>query len=574
MRFSKKLIWYVVFSISIFFGFKNDVIINKGDYFDLYSAPKKLDQKYDFKFLNESSLIEMPAFQSETYSSNSPSQMIVGDLNNDGFDDFIVLGKNKNRRFIKVQMNVKGKKFVNDHKLELDIWRNNGVFRYGINTVAIADLDNDGLNDIVVSHEGCVSFLKKNKNNNYDQSIIPTICTVGDKRNINLVDLNNDGFIDLYFSSFQDRDRNWIPPAISNGNDGGRNILLINQKGKSFKDSSQEYGVLGKSLSWTAALADFNNDGYTDILDINDYGYNKFYENDKGAALLERTSKWLDIPNVSYSMSGEVADFNNDGLFDVYVSNTNRATFRSGYNHLLINHNGKKFIDRAKVTKTSACGWSWGTKAFEPNRDLNSAIFVVNSPSQPINQIERSSLYSSPVFVRQMITKFNEKFLSNINFNNPARFPEKNCLFYPDGEQYIDIAQETGITDIQGGKGLSEIDFNNDGVSDFLIANNDSSPILYTGVYTGENNWIGFQLTGVKSNRNAIGAVIEVTYDKGKKIKQLFPTNGYQSQSRLALTFGVPKDMSIVSVNIKWPSGINQKVQNYAINQYNKVIEQ
>lgn len=570
--FNKKSFWYSIFLTAIICGLINLVIYNQADYYNLYSAPKKANLTLDFKFYNKSDLLDIAPYRKTEYRSSDSAHAITGDLDNDNYEDFIFIGKMKKKSLLKIQMNKGGKHFSSNTALERMIL--NTLHKYdNISTLAIVDIDNDGRNDIVLVAEGCVSFFRGIDNTIFSTNSIPSVCTEGDKRNINLVDVNKDGYVDLYFSSYQNKSKGWEIPAVSNGRDGGKNILLLNQKGRSFIDVTDQYKIENLGLTWSAAISDFNNDGYPDILDINDFGYNRYFENDRGQRFIDKTNSSLNITHISYSMSGEVADFNNDGRFDVYISNTNRLADLKGNNLLLINRHDGRFVNTSKETSTSACGWSWGAKAFEPNHDLNTSLFIVNAPSLSVSQIEQSTLYSAPLFLRKLIKNNFGDIIPRVNFMNISKFPQSNCLFHKLDGQYIDIASNVGINDIQGGKAISEFDFNNDGASDFLIANIDSSPILYQGSYTGPNNWIGFSLQGTISNKNAIGATIEIEFDKGKKIKQIFPTNGYQSQSSYRLIFGVPVGYVIKSIHVKWPTGAKIRIEKYELNRYNQIIE-
>lgn len=573
----RAVIWMILFLFCLTFGYFNRVVFNSDDYYDLYSS-KMSQQKLDFYFEDRSASLGGKSYTKSEFLSSDSSHIIVGDIDRDGFEDFLSVGRNeKGKNFFNLHQNNEGKNFVIRHDLLRPVWKVVGKNR--IYTAALVDLDNDGWLDLVLVQQKNefqqVTFLK-NEKGKFKTSDWGPIVTVGDKRNINLLDVNADGFIDLYFSSFMQERIRGFTPLVSNGNDGGKNILLLNQSGLKFEDRTDEFGLGNRALSWTAALADFDQDGYVDLVDINDFGYNNYKKNINGKHFVDETKKFFNAQNVSYSMSGEVADFNNDGAFDIFISNVNRPTLFSGNNYLLMNNpkNLGAFKNVARLQKVDACGWSWGAKALEPNNDGNEAIFVVNAPTRSPNSALRSSFNSSPLFLRELASEGDDQLFSKGQFTNTARFPERNCLYYFDGNQFSDVAEAAGIKDLKGGKSVSTFDYNNDGVTDLLIGNVDSSPILYAGNYKGKNRWIGFKLIGNKSNRDAIGAVVNVQFTDREKKKQIFPTNGYQSQSSTRLIFGVKDKEDIKNIRIIWPSRKIQNVTTFNIGEYNEIYEE
>ncbi|MBI4061457.1 MAG: ASPIC/UnbV domain-containing protein [Elusimicrobia bacterium] len=134
-------------------------------------------------------------------------------------------------------------------------------------------------------------------------------------------------------------------------------------------------------------------------------------------------------------------------------------------------------------------------------------------------------------------------------------------------------AWELGVRDSQGGHGLALIDYNNDGVGDMIVANVDSNPILYQGEYSGDGSWLGVEVIGRKSNRNAIGARVDLFTTRQHQVREIFPTNGFQSQSSQRQLFGIPAEEKIVRLTVQWPDGTRVSETNVRPNQYVRIEE-
>jgi hypothetical protein len=108
-------------------------------------------------------------------------------------------------------------------------------------------------------------------------------------------------------------------------------------------------------------------------------------------------------------------------------------------------------------------------------------------------------------------------------------------------------------------RGAAYADFDRDGDLDLLLTTNHGPARLFRNDGGNANRWVRFRLSGVKSNRSALGAVVRIESASGKQWQTVHSGSSYCSQSELALTFGLGKDSVLNSVEVIWPSGTRQK---------------
>ena len=123
------------------------------------------------------------------------------------------------------------------------------------------------------------------------------------------------------------------------------------------------------------------------------------------------------------------------------------------------------------------------------------------------------------------------------------------------------------------GRGAAYADFDHDGDLDLLISTNEGPSLLYTNEGGNHNNWINVRLSGTKSNRSALGAVVRVESAAGKQWQTVHSGSSYCSQSDLALTFGLSQDRVISALSVEWPSGARQMFKNIPVNQFLNIDE-
>jgi hypothetical protein len=141
------------------------------------------------------------------------------------------------------------------------------------------------------------------------------------------------------------------------------------------------------------------------------------------------------------------------------------------------------------------------------------------------------------------------------------------------GQDFVEISAQAGVDNDLDGRGLALADFDNDGRLDMFQTNADQMSLLYHGATEGSGNWVQFQLTGTKSNRDAIGARIRIQADGLTQIREIDGGNGYAGQSTKRAHFGIGNSSSVDDVEIRWPSGGVEKLGPLPANKLHKVTE-
>jgi hypothetical protein len=121
-------------------------------------------------------------------------------------------------------------------------------------------------------------------------------------------------------------------------------------------------------------------------------------------------------------------------------------------------------------------------------------------------------------------------------------------------------------------RGAAYADFDHDGDLDILISTNNGPAILLRNDGGNRNHWLNVRLSGTKSNRDGVGAVVRIESHGGKQWNMVRSGSSYCSQSDLAITFGLGADTS-ANLEVVWPSGAKQRLKNVAANQRIRIDE-
>jgi len=480
------------------------------------------------------------------------------DYNNDGKVDIFFtngaaipsLEKESPKFFNRLYRNDGGMKFT-------DVTLQAGVAGEGYSMgVAAADYNNDGYTDLFVA--GVYrNILYRNLGNGKFEDVTEAAGIKSDKWSVaaGWFDYDNDGWLDLFVVNYAhwtpdfdrycgDRERNLRVYCHPKYFEGLPNTLYRNRRDGTFEDVSKEAGILehiGRGMS--VAFADYDNDGFTDVFVTNDNLPNFLFRNRRNGTFeevaLEAGVALTNDGAPIASMGADFRDFDNDGLCDINVTALAGETFP------LFRNLGKgSFLDATHISQLaqpSAARSGWSNGFFDFNNDGWKDLFTANSDVNDLVDLFQSTHYKQP-----------------------------NSLFANLGDgTFRDVSSDAGFTLARAHRGSAFADFDNDGKVDVVVSALGESAELWQNVSPDPNNWLVLKLTGTRSNRDGIGAKIRL----GDQFNHVTTAVGYASSSPSTVHFGTGKLEKIDRIEIRWPSGTVQVLQNVATNQLIEVRE-
>jgi hypothetical protein len=166
--------------------------------------------------------------------------------------------------------------------------------------------------------------------------------------------------------------------------------------------------------------------------------------------------------------------------------------------------------------------------------------------------------------------------LDNIQVTFPnLRYREPMLLARNTGQGFVDVSKTAGSVFDQAwvGRGLAVADIDNDGRPDAVVTTNGGQAYVLRNDTVNQNHWLTLQLIGHKSNRDAIGAVVKLATAQGSQFATVTTAGSYLSSSDKRLHFGLGPDATAKTIEILWPSGIRQSLQNVRSDQMLRIDE-
>ena len=371
------------------------------------------------------------------------------------------------------------------------------------------------------------------------------------------VDVNNDGQLDLFVANYLkwtydkkplcviDQTPEYCHPRFYKGLP---DQLFLNQGDGTFKDVSKEWGIrdqVGKGMG--VGMADFDLDGKQDLFVTNDSEYNFLFHNlgNKFEEIAFQTNSALAEEGAFISGMGlDFRDINNDGYPDIAYVALNRQTFP-----VLLNTGKGEFKE---VTSTSKMGaYSMNMSGFGP------ALYDFDNDGW------------KDLFVSR----------GHVSATRPpsAAVKQPNTVFRNLGAsgQWQPLTEEAGFTDATAARhrGCGLGDFDGDGRMDVVVTSMDHQAELWMNRSPHAGHWLGVALEGVKSNRDGIGALVKVTTKSGVQFNHQTSSVCYASSSYGPVHFGLGADAVADEIEIRWPSGIVQKLEHVKADQTIRVKE-
>jgi hypothetical protein len=425
---------------------------------------------------------------------------------------------------------------------------------------AAADYDNDGRQDLFVCNAGRNALY----HNNGDGTFTDVTAGSGlDGKPDNLLsvgaawfDYNNDGWLDLIVTNYttwtpatdkrcqmtEQRDEYCSPTVYKSV----ASRLYRNLGNGKFLDVTEASGIskaLGKGMG--ISIADFTGDGRPDIFIANDTEPNFLFINQGDGTFKESGLEY----GVAYNAQGDTVsgmgcdakDLDNDGWVDIVYNDLAGQVYG-----LLRNEGGKSFADATWTSKLGTLsrkysGWSIGF--IDYNNDGWKDIYSANGD---VDDLTANS--------RQHDTMFENT----------------------DGKTLLDVTGQMGpdFGFLGYQRGSAFVDLNNDGFMDLVVTSLGKRPRILINNALIKNHWIMFELRGYKSNRDGIGAKIKVVTGSGRTLYNHVTTSaGFMSSSDRRAHFGLGSEGKINHVEIRWPSGIIQRIDHPSSDQILKVEE-
>jgi hypothetical protein len=427
---------------------------------------------------------------------------------------------------------------------------------YGMG-VAIGDYDNDGNEDVYVTGYPHNKLYHNNGNCTFtDVTESAGVAGSGWSTSAAFVDLDNDGLLDLavaryldwsfdknvYCGQHQPGHRAYCHPDIF----GSVSLLVYHNDGAGhFSEVSKHIGM-GKpgAKALGIAIADFDGDGKVDLAVANDSVQQWLYHN-KGNGVFEESAllagSAVDENGKTFAGMGiDFADYDNDGWPDIVITDLSEQRYALYHN----SHDGT-FTYETQASGLGAISRpfsGWGVKFLDYDNDGWKDLLVAQG-----------------------------HVLDTIQLTFPhLRYRQPPLLLRNDGKRFVDVSAQSGAVFSQAwtARGLAVGDIDNDGDLDVVITTNNGPAYVLRNEPGNATNWILVRLIGHKSNRDGIGAMIKLVTNSGKEQYVTVSTAGsYLSASDRRAHFGLGTENIVKYLEVRWPSGVVQRVQGVKANQ-------
>ncbi len=522
---------------------------------------------------------------------HSNNGVAVGDIDNDGSDEIYVCQPAglPNRLY----------KNRGDGTL-IDITDQAGLAILDETTCALfADFRNSGRQDVVVLRgSGPLLFLNSGKGSftHAPDAFRLRTAPQGSFTGMAAADYDRDGRLDLYLCTyvyFQSEDQYSYPIPYHDAQDGPPNYLFRNRLSESggyFEDVTEETGLNynNNRFSFAPAWCDFDEDGWPDLYVANDFGRSNLYRNREGKFRDE--AEKAGVTNMAPGMSAAWFDYDGDGRPDLYVSNMWTAAgqrvvrdpaFAPGRhladayrthtrgNALYRNVGDGRFAETSDGEGVAMGRWAWCADGVDFDNDGTPEIFIATGMLTNPSDTDLESFFWRQVVAKSPVkaepapgyengwNAINQLIREDYSWcgHEPNVFYKRVHTSGGGAPKFFDFSGVSGLDFADDSRSFAVTDIDNDGNLDIVLKSRlgPQVRILRNNCGVGKKS-IALRLRGVESNRDAIGARVEVN----GRVQYLSAGSGYLSQHSKQLHFGLGQ-ADAANVAITWPSGRKQQ---------------
>ena len=430
---------------------------------------------------------------------------------------------------------------------------------YGMG-VAVGDYDNDGYEDLYVTAYGGNRLYHNNGDGTFsDVTEKAGVAGSGWSTSAAWVDLDNDGRLDLIVLRYLKWDFSDI--FCGEHREGYRAychpdlfqpiapLVYHNDGNGHFSEVAEKIGLSKPGKGLGVALADYDRDGHVDIFMAND-SMTEFLYHNKGNGTFEEVGLVSEVAvdgdgHTYAGMGVDFADYDNDGLPDLVVTdlaNQKYALYRN-----LGNGNFTYAADSSALGRMTRMHSGWGVRFIDYDNDGWKDLLIAQGHDLDTIELQAPQFhYREPMLLAR---------------NLGGRFADVSAASG-------DVFQRAWVA-----RGLAAGDIDNDGRIDAVVTTNDGAAYVLHNQTVTSNHWLTLKLVGHRSNRDAIGAEVEIVTAKGKQLAIVTTSSSYLSSSDKRVHFGLGTETVVRAVMIRWPSGISQTLNDVRADQFLQVDE-
>src|SRR3954470_16467498 len=482
-----------------------------------------------------------------------------------------------------------------------------------------ADVDNDGDEDLVLAtgtqpllfmNDGHGRFTPVPGAFHFDAPL------QGVLTGVSIADYDRDGFVDVYLCVYSyffgaGEEKAGTPMPYHDARNGPPGVLFHNDGHGRFVDATKATGLdaANDRYHFAASWADYDEDGWPDLLVANDFGVKNLYRNlgaRGGAVRFEDVAAQAGVLDYGAGMSAAFLDYDNDGHLDIYTGNMwtadgqrvtaspafmpgASADVRAEYrqhtrgNGLYRNLGNGRFEDVTLKARANMGRWAWSSDTLDFDGDGWDDLYVANG------MLTRADPDLDGFFWRQVVaqspltpvkgTPYDEAWraINQLLIHQSIASRQRNVLLRNDGKGGFDEVSGTAGLDLeQDGRSFAVLDIDRDGDQDLAIMAARQAPQLrlFRNDIGAAQSWFSLRLTGSgKSNRDAIGARVVVETDTLTKTKIVQAGSGFLSQHSKTLTFALGPSERIKTVTVRWPSGAEQRFTDLTPRRHVRLVE-